>query len=197
MGMFKNQKVKEIIWLSRGGQGAKTSALLFGEAALASGFFIQVFPEYGPERSGAPMKVYTRISNQFIRFRTPIEAPSIIVVLDSSLLKNQPNDILKNKKINFLINSPQSPTSLKKYFKIKGSILTLDASAISKKFLNKSIPSIAMLGALIGFFDFNWSVVESNFKNRLAEKLGKDLVEPNIKIIKESYKIIKNKQKKL
>ena len=193
--MIKNNKeILEITWFSRGGQGAKTSSLLFGEAALEEGYFIQAFPEYGPERAGAPMKVYNRISKNFIRFRTPIKNSDIIIVLDSSLLNDQVK-IFFNKPITFLINSSKSEGYLKNKYRIKGKVLSIDASKISLKYLGKSIPSVVMLGALIGFLKFDLKKIIPELRVRLEEKLNINLVLPNIAIIKETYKIIEEKIK--
>jgi len=186
---LKDKKIIEILWLSRGGQGAKTAALLFGQAALAQGYYVQVFPEYGPERSGAPMRVYTRISDRFIRFRTPIKKPDIIIVLDTTLLKGQVSDLF-NLPATFLINSAQDSSLLKKEQGIKGQVSTLDASKIALRYLGKPIPSIVMLGALMGLLNFYFKKVKPELENRLAEKIGTGLVPSNIKAIYHSYKII-------
>src|SRR5512141_26598 len=79
-------KLIEIRWHGRGGQGAKTAALLFGDACLAAGKYIQAFPEYGPERSGAPVASYNRISDEPITIHSAVEAPSVVVILDPTLI---------------------------------------------------------------------------------------------------------------
>lgn len=183
---FLPKGVLEIIWFSRGGQGAKTAALLLGEVALKEGYFPQAFPEYGPERSGAPMKVYNRIGNRFIRFRTPIEKPDIIIVLDPTLLKDQVSPLF-NLKATFLINSAQNQNLLKKELKIKGEVLAIDASEIALKYLGKEIPSIVMLGALMGLLNFDLKKVTLELKARLTEKIGKNLVQGNLKAIVEAF----------
>jgi len=77
----------EIRWHGRGGQGAKTAALLFGEAALDTGMYIQAFPEYGPERTGAPVQSFNRLSKKPIRIHSGITNPDIVLVLDPTLVK--------------------------------------------------------------------------------------------------------------
>ena len=187
---MRSKDLLEIIWFSRGGQGAKTSALLFGEVALASGYYIQAFPEYGPERAGAPMRVYNRIDRKFIRFRTQIQRPNIVVVLDSTLLKTQVSK-LYNLPATFLINSPIEKSILKKEQKIKGEVVTIDASKIALEYLGKPIPSIVMLGGIIGLLKFNLDKVLPELKSRLSEKIDKRLVSANLKLIDKAYKIIK------
>jgi pyruvate ferredoxin oxidoreductase gamma subunit len=187
---FNNKNILEITWFSRGGQGAKTSALLFGEVALASGYYIQAFPEYGPERAGAPMRVYNRLGSKFIRFRTPITNPDVVIVLDPTLLKTQVSGLF-NLSATFLINSPTNSSKLKREQKIKSAVITIDASKIAQEYLNKSIPSIVMLGALSGLLDFNLDKILPELRSRLLEKFDKRLVEPNLDAIREAYKIIK------
>ena len=188
---FNNKKILEITWFSRGGQGAKTSALLFGESALMAGYYIQAFPEYGPERAGAPMRVYNRISPKFIRFRTPVIKPDIVVVLDPTLLKTQVSQIY-NLPATFLINSFTNSLKIKKEQKIKGRVISIDASGLSQEYLGKPIPSIVMLGALIGLLDFNLKEILPVLKSRLSEKIDPKLVSANIKVIIKTYKLIKN-----
>lgn len=184
------QKTTEITWFSRGGQGAKTSALLFGEAALAEGYFIQAFPEYGPERAGAPMRVYNRISDDFIRYRIAVKDPDIIIVLDPTLLKDQVSPFF-NSKATFLINVSKKPEAIKKELKIKGKVLTIDASPIAIKYLGRPLPSVVMLGALMGLLNFDLQKIIPELEIRLKEKINPKLVGPNLTAIKESYKIIK------
>lgn len=190
---INNKNIIEIIWYSRGGQGAKTSALLFGEASLACGYYMQVFPEYGPERAGAPMRVYNRISENFIRHRTPIEKPDIVVVLDQTLLNKQIFKLYKSPAI-FLINSPKECLVFKNNQKIRGKVLTIDASNLAQKYLGKSIPSIVMLGALAGLLKFDLNKFLPGLKIRISEKLDENLITANIKIIKKSYKFIRENQ---
>ena len=80
------KRMKEVRWHGRGGQGAKTAAFLLAEAAMDDGKYIQGFPEYGPERAGAPMKSYTRISDRPILQHDGVSDPDVVVVLDPSLV---------------------------------------------------------------------------------------------------------------
>lgn len=184
-----SQKNKEIIWLARAGQGAKTSSLLFALSALSEGYFVQAFPEYGPERYGAPMKVYNRFGNKFIRARTAIQNPDIIIVLDSSLLISQINEF---KKVPiFLINSSKEPNFFKKKYNLSGKVFTLDATDLSLKYFKNPIPSIVMLGALFGLLNFDLKTVLPEIKKKLSEKTDKKIVEANLKIVKDARTLLK------
>lgn len=187
----------EIRWHGRGGQGAKTIALLFGEAALDTGMYIQAFPEYGPERTGAPVSAYNRLSQRPIRIHSGIENPDIVVVLDPTLIGkiDVTAGIKENGKI--LINTTKSPSEIRKMLGIKNNIkvYTLDAYDISLKTLGKPIPNTPMLGALIkatGILNFENMLV--SVKDKLKLKMGRkgeEIVEKNIEAIKIAYNSLK------
>ncbi len=187
----------EIRWHGRGGQGAKTIALLFGEAALDTGMYIQAFPEYGPERTGAPVSAYNRLSQRPIRIHSGIENPDIVVVLDPTLIGkiDVTAGIKENGKI--LVNTTKSPSEIKKILGIKNNIkvYTLDAYDISLKTLGKPIPNTPMLGALIkatGILNFENMLV--SVRDKLKLKLGRkgeEIVEKNIEAIKIAYNSLK------
>ncbi|MCX7705922.1 MAG: 2-oxoacid:acceptor oxidoreductase family protein, partial [bacterium] len=122
----------EIRWHGRGGQGAKTAALLFGDAACSTGKYVQAFPEYGPERMGAPVVSFNRISSKPIRTHGPILNPDVVVVLDVSLI-DQVDVIsgLNPESGTILLNSSKEPEEFAKKLNFKGQICTVDASKIS------------------------------------------------------------------
>src|SRR3989338_5750326 len=139
----------EIRWHGRGGQGAKTAALLFGDAAMSLGKYIQAFPEYGPERMGAPVATFNRISEFPITSYYGISSPDIVLVLDETLLgKVDTAAGLKEDGI-FIVNTAKSPKEIRKEISITGrKIYTIDASKISHETIGKDIPNTPMLGAL-------------------------------------------------
>jgi len=187
----------EIRWHGRGGQGAKTVALLFGEAALDTGMFIQAFPEYGPERTGAPVSAYNRLSPKTIRIHSGIENPDIVVVLDPTLIGkvNVTAGIKEDGKI--LINTTKSSAEMRKELGVKSNIkvYTLDAYDISLKTLGRPIPNTPMLGALIkatGILNFENMLV--SVRDKLSIKMGRkgqDIIEKNIEAIKIAYNSLK------
>lgn len=144
------KKMLEFRWHGRGGQGAWTASELLARTALYEGKFIQSFPEFGPERMGAPMCAFTRISSEPIRVHCAVYDPDIVIVLDNTLLKtvpvtngiNQPDDII-------IINSPEEPSVIRKELKIDvGKVWTVPATELALKILGSPITNTAMLGAV-------------------------------------------------
>ena len=139
----------EIRWHGRGGSGAVTSAELVARAAISEGKYAQSFPSFGPERRGAPVIAFLRISNEFIRTRTPVDEPDIVLVLDPGLLHavDVTAGLKKNGKI--VINSRKSPAELKSEFGFKQAVAAVNATAIAKETIGVPITNTAMIGALL------------------------------------------------
>ena len=179
----------EIRWHGRGGQGAGTAAKMVAELALGQHKYFQAFPEYGPERSGAPIVAFTRVSDEPIQVYAGIEHPQIVVVLDPSLLsivdvtKGAPDDAI------VLVNSEMSPTELRKHYGLEGfRYYTIAATRIAVETIRRPIPNTPMVGALTritGLFPIE------NVVNFLREDFGKKfppkVVEGNISAITRSY----------
>jgi len=139
--------VKEIRWHGRGGQGAKTAAQLLAMAALDSGKAVQAFPEFGPERSGAPMQAYNRIDGAPIRRRFAVQHPDVVVVLDSSLLQEVevaaglgPDGLL-------LVNADGRPGDIRSQLRYEGDVLCVPADRLAAQ-VGARFTNIVMLGAL-------------------------------------------------
>lgn len=142
----------EIIFYGRGGQGAVTASQILATAAFSEGKYSQAFPYFGPERKGAAVTAYARISATPIEVRNPIEKPDIVIVLDSSSLKNfEPLNSLKSNGV-AIINTNKSPEEIKSRLENKDvKVNTIDATALSEKIYGQSsIPrtNVAMLGAI-------------------------------------------------
>ena len=136
----------EIRWHGRGGQGAKTASLLLADAAFNTGKYIQGFPEYGPERMGAPITAYNRISDTPIRVHSNVYEPDYVVVVDDTLLEtvDVTNGIKENGAI--LVNTNQKPEQIRQYLNgYKGKIYTIDATQISMDCLKANFQNTAML----------------------------------------------------
>ncbi|MFH1612253.1 MAG: 2-oxoacid:acceptor oxidoreductase family protein [bacterium] len=181
----------EIRWHGRGGQGAKTAALLFGEALLEQGKYIQAFPEYGPERMGAPVQAFNRISDFPILLHCHITEPSIVVVLDTTLI-NKVN-VLSGLSLDgiLIVNTHNSPLELREKNKIEGrKIFTIDASKISKECLGQEIPNTTMMGALIkisGLIKIEELLKNTQKKLEKKFKTKLDVIEGNLNAIKRAY----------
>ena len=139
----------EIRWHGRGGQGVWTASNLLATAALREGKNVQSFPEFGPERSGAPVKAFTRISDEEIRLHCHVYNPDISIVLDPTLIgvQNVAEGIKENGVL--LANTEKNPEQLRKEINTKTKIITVPATKIAVEILGKGITNTAMLGALI------------------------------------------------
>jgi pyruvate ferredoxin oxidoreductase gamma subunit len=183
----------EIRWHGRGGQGAVTAAKMVAELALGEGRYFQAFPEYGPERSGAPIVAFTRVSDEPIQVYSGVKHPQIVVVLDSSLLavvdvtSGAPDDAI------VLVNSSRTPAVLRKTYGIVGRRLyTINATRIAVETIKRAIPNTPMVGALTritGLFPID-DVVEFLRKD-FGKKFPPKVVEGNISAITRSYEEVK------
>ena len=132
----------EIRWHGRGGQGAKTASLLLADAAFNTGKYIQGFPEYGPERMGAPITAYNRISDKPITIHSNIYEPDYVVVVDDTLLESVPVTAGLKKEGAIVINTTKSPEYLKEKLNgYDGNIYTIDARKVSEETLGKYFPN--------------------------------------------------------
>jgi pyruvate ferredoxin oxidoreductase gamma subunit len=162
----------EIRWHARGGQGAKTAAMFLAEAVLTKGKFGQGFPEYGPERRGAPMRGFTRISETPIRRHCMIERPGIVIVLDPSLLDSPAAGVTAgtDHETVFLVNTTESPDFIREKLGIKGATVhTVDATGIALDSIGRPIPNMPMIGALLAVDDM---LTVDELKGALVEQLG-------------------------
>lgn len=188
-------KTVEIRWHGRGGQGAKTASLLLAEAAFNTGKYIQGFPEYGPERMGAPITAYNRISDSKIRIHSNIYEPDYVIVVDESLIKDVDVAAGLKKDGAILVNTQKEPAEIKKQLKgFEGKVYTVDAMTISIDSLGKYFPNTPMLGAIVKVSgvmteeEFIASMEES-FKHKFASK--PEVIEGNMKAIKRALQEVK------
>ena len=186
-------KITEIRWHGRGGQGAKTASLLLAESALEEGKYIQGFPEYGPERMGAPMQSFTRISEAPISLHSHVRTPDAVVVLDSTLLDTVDVTLGLREKGVILVNSPETSQAMRRKLGLnKGKVFTVDATSISMEILGKNLPNIPMLGALIKVTSLlGLDTVISSIKHKFGKKFSSRIIEGNIEAIKKAYEEVK------
>ncbi|MFC1726775.1 2-oxoacid:acceptor oxidoreductase family protein [candidate division KSB1 bacterium] len=181
-------KITEICWHGRGGQGAKTAALLLAESAIDEGMYGQGFPEYGPERMGAPVKGFNRISDEPIRVHSQITDPDIVVVLDPTLMDVV--DVTAGLKENGLIivNTPALPGEIRERLKLKGrKVYTIDATQIALDTIGRPIPNTVMIGAILkatGILDLDFMI--KNMQKKLSKKFNPKVVEGNVTAIKRA-----------
>ena len=145
-----NKDMVEIRWHGRGGQGAKTACLLLADAAFSSGKYVQGFPEYGPERMGAPITAYNRISDSRCTVHSNIYNPDYVVVVDESLLLSVDVTQGLNPEGAVVVNTPKDPEELRPLLKgWAGTIYTIDARKISEECLGRYFPNTPMLAAIV------------------------------------------------
>ncbi len=188
-------KVVEIRWHGRGGQGAKTASLLLADAAFSTGKYIQGFPEYGPERMGAPITAYNRVSDERLTIHSNIYEPDYVVVVDDTLLTSVDVTAGLKEEGAIIINTTKSPEDVAALLKgYKGKVCTIDARTISVDTLGKYFPNTPMLGAVVKVSQvmdekiFLKEMVDS-FKHKFAKK--PEVVEGNIKALERSMQEVK------
>ena len=185
----------EIRWHGRGGQGAKTASLLLADAAFNTGLYVQGFPEYGPERMGAPITAYNRISDERITVHSNIYEPDYVVVVDDSLLNSVPvtNGLKESGAI--IINTQKTPEEIREKLNgYNGKVCTIDARSISIDCLGAYFPNTPMLAAVIkvsGIMDENAFLadMEGSFKHKFAKK--PEVIEGNMNALKRSMQEVK------
>jgi len=187
----------EIRWHGRGGQGAKTAALLLADAALSSGKYVQAFPEYGPERMGAPVASFNRLSSKPILLHSGVTNPQVVIVLDPTLIESV--DVTEGISDDgvILVNTDKPAGKIKEDLGLSGSIkvFTVDASAISIQTIGRDIPNTPMLGALIkatNILDFKEMLEDTRKKLEKKFKSKPEIIEGNIKAIERAYNEVKS-----
>jgi len=174
----------EIRWHGRGGQGAVTSAELLAQAAINEGKYAQAFPSFGPERRGAPVLAFVRISTKEpIRIRTEIVQPDVVVVLDPSLLRIA--NVTSGLKANgiLVVNTRKRDEELRKEFGIKWSLATVDATSIAREILGVPITNTTMVGAMVRATEV---VKLESLVEPLKHRFDR-LAERNIKAMQKAY----------
>ena len=185
----------EIRWHGRGGQGAKTASLLLADAAFNTGKYIQGFPEYGPERMGAPITAYNRISDEPITKHSNIYEPDYVVVVDDTLLTSVPVTAGLKKDGAIVINTTKSPEQLKELLNgYEGAVYTIDARKISEETLGRYFPNTPMLAAIVKVTGIMkdeelLADMQKSFKHKFAKK--PEVIDGNMKALELALKEIK------
>lgn len=185
----------EIRWHGRGGQGAKTASLLLADAAFNTGKYIQGFPEYGPERMGAPITAYNRISDKPITIHSNIYEPDYVVVIDDSLLESVDVTAGLKKTGAIVINTTKDNEEIKKCLKgYEGEVYKIDARKISIEALGKYFPNTPMLAAIVKVSKVMTDEeflndMQGSFKHKFAKK--PEVIEGNMRALELALKEVK------
>jgi len=183
------QQLTEIRWHARAGQGAVTAAKLVAETALELDMYMQAMPEYGPERMGAPIQAFTRISPDPIEIHNNIEFPNVIVVLDESLLPIV--DVASGLRSDgiIIVNTCTPPAAVREALGIAhGTVATVDASGISQETLKRDMPNTPMIGALAKVTGlFTLDQVTSHLAKTFGKKFAQEVIDANIASVTRAY----------
>lgn len=180
----------EVRWHGRGGQGTVTAAKVFAGACLSGGRHVQAFPEYGPERSGAPLRAYNRVSSKEIRMHCPVLNPNIVVVVDATLLdgidvtEGSPDEAI------FIVNSSKGPVEIREKLKAKPSqkVFTLDATKIAIDNIGRPLPNSAMVGALAKVSGIvSLDTILEDVKKSFGKKFSQKIIDGNLEAVKRGY----------
>ncbi|MCB1182483.1 2-oxoacid:acceptor oxidoreductase family protein [bacterium] len=187
-----SRKMTEIRWHARGGQGAKTAAMFLAEAVLEKGKYGQGFPEYGPERRGAPMRGYTRIADEPIRRHCMIENPGTVIVLDPTLLDSPAAGVTAGtgKGTVFIVNTTEDPKTIQKKLGIKGAqVHTVDATGIALDAIGRPIPNMPMIGAFLAVNDvMTVDELKSALVEQLSSKFSQVVIDGNLAAVDRANK---------
>ncbi len=174
----------EIRFHGRGGQGAWTASLLLAQAGLLEGKQIQSFPAFGPERAGAPMTAYTRISDKPIQIHSSVYEPDMVVVLDPTLLGPAVSEGLK-KRSKIVVNTTESPAGVKKKLGVENETWVVDATGMAMRVLGLNITNTVLLGAIVKAsgvvkLDSVLAVVKERFQGKVRDQ--------NLEVVQAAYK---------
>jgi pyruvate ferredoxin oxidoreductase gamma subunit len=189
------QDMIEIRWHGRGGQGAKTAALLFGEAALATGKYIQAFPEYGPERMGAPVQSFNRLSDQPITLHCAITEPDYVVILDPTLMDSVPVTEGLTSEGKVIVNTTFTPAEIAEKLHLSPKqVFVVNASQIATETIGLNIPNTPMLGALVKVSGMDLEGVLEDTKHKLEQKFRHkpQVISGNLESIRRAFSEVKS-----
>ncbi|MCL5978198.1 MAG: 2-oxoacid:acceptor oxidoreductase family protein [Nitrospirae bacterium] len=184
----------EIRWHGRGGQGTVTAAKVFADACLSGGRYVQAFPEYGPERSGAPLRAYNRVSSKELRMHCPVLKPNIVAVVDATLLdgidvtEGAPDDAV------FIVNSAKDPKELREKLKAKPTqrVLTVDATKIAIENIGRPLPNSPMVGVLAKVSGIvGLDMILEDVKKSFGKKFSQKIIDGNLEAVKRGYEEVR------
>jgi pyruvate ferredoxin oxidoreductase gamma subunit len=182
-------QMTEIRWHGRAGQGVVTAGELMGESAMHEGKYFQSFPEYGAERMGAPIKSYTRISDQPIELHCPILEPDIVIVVNPNLLSVvDVTEGLKRDGI-LIVNTHETPAKIREKLKYTtGSVWCIDASKVANEELKRDIPSTMMLAVVAKATTIiHIEATIELTREKLGDKLRAEVVQANLRALQRCY----------
>lgn len=184
----------EIRWHGRGGQGTVTAAKVLADACLSGGRYVQAFPEYGPERSGAPLRAYNRISSSQLRMHCPVLHPGVVAIADPTLLDGVNVSEGAREDALFLVNTSKDPSEVRAKLKLtpKQKVCTVDATKIAIECFGRALPNAPMLGAIskvTGIVPVE-SLLE-DVRKSFGKKFSQKIIDGNLEATKRGYEEVK------
>ncbi len=179
----------EICWHGRGGQGVVTANEILAETCIATGMYVKAFPEFGPERMGAPIRGFTRISDTPIRVHSQVYEPDVVIIMDGTLVGKV--DVTRGIKKDSVIlaNYTGTPEELQSALGVDVACHTVDANKIAIEEIGKPMVNTVMLGALIGCVDIvPYDQLEDQITNKFTGKLSDKVIVKNLSALKRGNK---------
>ncbi len=187
-------EMMEIRWHGRGGQGTVTAAKVLADACLSSGRHVQAFPEYGPERAGAPLRAYNRISSKELRMHCPVLNPQVVGVVDATLLDSINVADGATKDAIFVVNTSRDPKEIRAKLKAESGqkVFTIDASKIAMDCIGRSLPNAPMLGAICKVTSLvSLAHLLEDVRKSFGKKFSQKIIDGNIEATKRGYGEVK------
>ncbi len=184
----------EIRWHGRGGQGTVTAAKVLADACLSGGRYVQAFPEYGPERSGAPLRAYNRISPKELRLHCPVLHPKVIAIADATLLDGvNVTEGAKEDSI-FIVNTSKEPAEIREKLKLLPTqkVYTVDATKIAIECFGKALPNSPMLGAVCRVTGIvGLDALLEDVRKSFGKKFSQKIIDGNLEATRRGYEEVK------
>ena len=184
----------EIRWHGRGGQGTVTAAKVLADTCLSSGRYVQAFPEYGPERAGAPLRAYNRISSKELRMHCPVLKPQVVNVVDATLLDGINVADGATKDAIFIINTSKDPKEVRAKLRAEPTqkVFTVDATKIAIDCIGRALPNAPMLGALIKATNLvTLEHLLEDVRKSFGKKFSQKIIDGNLEATRRGYGEIK------
>lgn len=180
----------EIRWHGRGGQGTVTAAKVLADSCLSGGRYVQAFPEYGPERAGAPLRAYNRISSTKLRMHCPVLEPDIVAVADATLLDSINTAEGAKENTIFLVNTSKKPGEVKEKLKaVKNQkVFSVDATKIAIECFGRALPNAPMLGAICKITGLiTLEHLLEDVRKSFGKKFSQKIIDGNLEATKRGY----------
>lgn len=184
----------EIRWHGRGGQGTVTAAKVLADACLSSGRYVQAFPEYGPERAGAPLRAYNRVSSKELRMHCPVLNPQVVSVVDATLLDSINVADGATKDAIFVVNTTKDPKDVRAKLKAESTqkVYTVDATKIAIECIGRALPNASMLGAICKVTNLvSLEHLLEDVRKSFGKKFSQKIIDGNLEATRRGYEEVK------